>query len=143
MSRGKGNVSKLALLGMTVIFFGCVNEYFGIVIAHLEPQPVDAIHNAVFGINELKNAKQIVIEGGAPNCTYYRLHLHELMSEIAIAECSGATDRSDTRWGYWISFSGGPRSNPEVERAIEYLLKQVERTIYAVVGPVKVTKAIN
>jgi hypothetical protein len=96
-SIGKQRSLFMALLCVH-IFFGCTNDYFGIVVAHLEPQPVDVLRRNLLGMDELRNARQIVMKDADPSCTYYKLRPQTLTSEVAIIECFGPTKMSDTGW---------------------------------------------
>jgi hypothetical protein len=142
MSNAKHKQLLVALL-CGHILFGCTNDYFGIVVVHLEPQPVDSLRRKLLGIHEFRNVKQIVIKDADPNCTYYKLRSQTSNSEIGIAECFGATKMSDTGWGYWVTFVAGPRSNPEVEAELNRLLSEVESTMRAFVGTAKVSKTVG
>jgi hypothetical protein len=75
-----------------------------------------------------------------PNCEYYALASQRLNNQqIGITECFGATNSSETGWGYWVSVFSGERNSPEVQKEVTRLLEAVRKTLQAELGDTKVT----
>ena len=118
---------------------GCTEDYIGVVVAHLRPQPVDSIRRVLLASDDFKGSRRIHGNDNKPNCSYYAKRSKDLHFEIGMTECYGDTNRSDTGWGYWVIVTSGPWTRPEVEEEVKSTLRSIEATLKSVVGEAKVT----
>jgi hypothetical protein len=138
------NIIIMASMISCLIFSsGCNDDYFGVVVAHIEPRPIDAIRRAVFTIDDFKYATRIKMRNANPDCEYYSLSSQTpKKQQIGITECFGVTNSSETGWGYWVSIISGERDSPEIQKEVTRLLEAIRKTVQVEVGDAKVTVRI-
>jgi hypothetical protein len=134
----------LALLVASLILEGCPLRWFtkegygGIVVAHLPPQPTDALRAAVRQLPGLQGPKRRV-QGGNPRCGYYDKRLERTRVLVGISECDGPTNLSETGWAYSVDVNTTTRHDPAVRAEVDALLAEIRNAILPHVGTAKVT----
>jgi hypothetical protein len=112
--------------------------YQGTVTAHLMPQPVGALREAIRGLPGLE---PLQMSEGSENCGYHQTRVAGLLTSIT--DCFGEFPSSDTGWAYWVSVSAWPGPADRGLTELDELVERIKQVVQRHVGAAKVSKKVR
>jgi hypothetical protein len=117
----------------TAIFLvGCPHQLTGYLVsvtAHIQPQTVEPLRNAMLATDHFQGPVEIRGPSLCADQEYFRNTLQKTRVSVLVFDCYRASRFSETGWEYSVTISGTPEAREEMEALAQVIRGALEKIV--------------